>query len=671
MSEHVDLEQINHLKQQINQYNYQYYVLDDPQVTDALYDQLMRELQQLESAHPEWVSVDSPTQRVGGEVSSQFESVQHAIPMLSLGNAFDEQEMSEFNKRLSDLLGMDKALEFNAEPKLDGLAVSLIYQQGTLVRAATRGDGQSGENITTNVRTIKSVPLKLRGDHIPSLLEVRGEVYMPLKGFNALNDAQREQGEKVFANPRNAAAGSLRQLNPSITSKRPLTFCCYAIAQVEGAELPPTQYEQMIWAKSLGVPVSPYLEKLQGIDQCDIYYQKIAQLRNQLPFEIDGVVYKLNDHELQQQAGFVSKSPRWAIARKFPAQEVMTTLLDVEFQVGRTGALTPVARLEPVAVAGVTVSNATLHNMDEVARKDVRIGDTVIVRRAGDVIPEVVSVVQKNRKDHFKPPQMPQQCPICGSDVIRLEGQAAFRCSGGLICAAQQKEAIKHFASRKAMDIDGLGDKLVEQMVDQGLIESVDDLYHLTLEPLAALERMAHKSAQNLLDALENSKSTTLPRFIYALGIREVGEATALALAQYFTDLSALEHAEEEVLLQVDDVGPVVAANIRHFFEQPANQKIINRLIASGVKWPSIEKPQAIDLALAGHTYVITGTLSQYTRQQAATMLQSKGAKVSGSVSKKTTAVIAGDKPGSKVDKALKLSVAVLNEQDFEALINQ
>ena len=671
MSEHIDLEQINHLKQQINQYNYQYYVLDDPQVTDAFYDQLMRELQQLESAHPEWITADSPTQRVGGEVSAQFESVQHAVPMLSLDNAFNEQEMSAYNKRLSDLLGVDHALEFNAEPKLDGLAVSLIYQQGTLVRAATRGDGQSGENITTNVRTIKSVPLKLHGESIPSLLEVRGEVYMPLKGFNSLNDAQRALGEKVFANPRNAAAGSLRQLNSAITASRPLTFCCYAIAQVEGAELPLTQYEQMIWAKSLGIPVSPYLEKLQGIDQCDVYYQKIAQLRNELPFEIDGVVYKLNDHGLQQQAGFVSKSPRWAIARKFPAQEVMTTLLDVEFQVGRTGALTPVARLEPVAVAGVTVSNATLHNMDEVTRKDVRIGDTVIVRRAGDVIPEVVSVVQQDRKDHFKAPQMPQQCPICGSDVVRLEGQAAFRCTGGLICGAQQKEAIKHFASRKAMDIDGLGDKLVEQMVDQRLINSVDDLYHLTLEPLAALERMAHKSAQNLLESLEQSKSTTLPRFIYALGIREVGEATARALAQYFTDLSALEQADEEELLKVDDVGPIVAANIRHFFEQPANQKIIQRLIDSGVHWPAIEKPQAIDLVLSGHTYVITGTLSQYSRQQAAAALQSKGAKVSGSVSNKTTAVIAGDKPGSKVDKALKLSVAVLDEQGFEALINQ
>ena len=671
MSKDADLQQIERLKQQLNQFNHQYYVLDEPQVTDAHYDQLLRELQQLENQNPQWVTADSPTQRVGGEVAQQFESVLHAVPMLSLDNAFDEQEMQVFNKRLSDLLSHDQILEYSAEPKLDGLAVSLIYENGVLIRAATRGDGKSGENITTNVRTIKSVPLKLQGSDIPRLLEVRGEVYMPLKGFHALNESQREKGDKVFANPRNAAAGSLRQLKSSITASRPLTFCSYAIAQLEGGQLPATQYQQMQLVKSLGVPISPLLKKLNGIDQCNEYYQFIAEQRDQLAFEIDGVVFKLNEHALQQQAGFVSKSPRWAIAWKFPAQEVMTKLLDVEFQVGRTGALTPVARLEPVAVAGVTVSNATLHNMDEINRKDIRIGDTVIVRRAGDVIPEVVSVVLHDRKQEFERPEMPGLCPVCQSEVIQGEGQAAFRCTGGLICAAQRKEAIKHFASRKALDVDGLGDKLVEQMVDLGLIKSVADLYELKLENIATLERMAEKSAQNLLDALEKSKNTTLPRFIYSLGIREVGEATALSLANYFTELTGLAEADEEKLILIDDVGPVVASNIQHFFQQSENQLIIQRLIEAGIHWPQIEKVEAIDLPLSGHIYVITGTMENYSRQQAAELLQQQGAKVSSSVSKKTTGVIAGDKPGSKVDKAQKLEVPVFNESDFETLINQ
>ena len=671
MSKDADLQQVERLKQQLNQFNYQYYVLDEPQVTDAHYDQLLRELQQLENQNPQWVTADSPTQRVGGEVAQQFESVLHAVPMLSLDNAFDEQEMEVFNKRLSDLLSQDQILEYSAEPKLDGLAVSLIYENGVLIRAATRGDGKSGENITTNVRTIKSVPLKLQGSDIPKLLEVRGEVYMPLKGFQALNESQREKGDKVFANPRNAAAGSLRQLNSSITASRPLTFCCYAIAQLKGIEMPATQFEQMQLAKSLGIPISPLIKTLKGIEQCNDYYQFIAAQRDQLAFEIDGVVYKLNEHTFQKRAGFVSKSPRWAIAWKFPAQEVMTTLLDVEFQVGRTGALTPVARLEPVAVAGVTVSNATLHNMDEIYRKDIRIGDTVIVRRAGDVIPEVVSVVLKGRQPGFMRPEMPALCPVCQSEVAQGEGQAAFRCTGGLVCAAQRKEAIKHFASRKAMDVDGLGDKLVEQMVDLDLIKSVADLYELELDSIAALDRMAEKSAQNLLDALQKSKQTTLPRFIFALGIREVGEATALSLANYYTALSAIEQADEEALQLIDDVGPVVAKNIYQFFQQADNKLIIQRLVEAGINWPVVEKVDAIDLPLSGHTYVITGTLDNYSRQQAAQLLQNKGARVSASVSKKTTAVVAGDKPGSKVDKALKLAVTVLDESAFEALINQ
>ena len=663
--------EIDALRDEINRHNTAYYVLDSPEVSDQHYDQLMRRLQALEQRCPELQTSDSPTQRVGGEISAQFESVRHERPMLSLDNAFDEQEMLAFNKRLTDLVSGRGVLQFSAEPKLDGLAVSLLYRQGRLVRAATRGDGQSGENITANVRTIRCIPLRLSAETIPELLELRGEVYLPLQGFNALNEAQRQSGGKVFANPRNAAAGSLRQLDSRITASRPLSFCSYAIAQLDTLEMPDTQYAQMQLLKSLGLPISPYIECLDGIEACFDYYRRIAERRDSLPFEIDGVVFKLNDMRQQQQAGFVSRAPRWAIAWKFPAQEVMTRLLDVEFQVGRTGALTPVARLDPVEVGGVIVSNATLHNMDEIRRKDIRIGDTVIVRRAGDVIPEVVSSVLSDRQPDFEQPQMPTLCPVCNSEVIQQEGQAAYRCTGGLVCAAQRKEAIKHFASRKALDIDGLGDRLVEQLVDQGLIETVADLFALTLEQLSALERMADKSAQNLLDALDASKSTTLPRFIYALGIREVGEATALALANHFGGLQALEQADEETLKGVADVGPVVAANILHFFAQAENQRVIEQLLAAGIVWPAIEIPDPIDLPLAGLTYVITGTLQGYGRKQAAELLQAKGARVSSSVSAKTHAVVAGEKPGSKVDKALKLGVSVLNEQQFEQLVNE
>ncbi len=663
------IDRIQALREQINLHNVQYYVLDDPQVTDQHYDQLLRELQALEAQHPQLITPDSPTQRVGAEAAEQFESVAHEMPMLSLDNAFDEDEMQAFNKRLQDLLGESADLEFSAEPKLDGLAVSLLYEQGVLVRAATRGDGNRGENITANVRTIKSIPLRLLGNAIPERLEVRGEVYMDLQGFQELNRAQREKGAKEFANPRNAAAGSLRQLDPGITASRPLVFCSYGIGVTSEPELPSTQYQQMQYVKALGLPISPYLEQLQGLQQLVDYYQRISSQREQLAFEIDGVVYKLNPIRLQNKAGFVSRAPRWAIAWKFPAQEVMTRLLDVEFQVGRTGALTPVARLQPVEVGGVTVSNATLHNMDEIARKDIRIGDTVIVRRAGDVIPEVVSVVQQQRQASFVQPQMPAQCPVCGSEVVQSEGQAAYRCTGGLVCAAQRKEGIKHFASRKAMDIDGLGDKLVDQMVDGDIIDDVADLYQLSLEQLAGLERMAEKSAQNLLDALEQSKSTTLPRFIYALGIREVGEATASALANHYAELASIMQADEEGLVEVEDVGPVVAFNIAHFFSQDDNKAVIERLLAAGIHWPAIELPDASELTLTGKTYVITGTLENYSRQQAAELLKAKGAKVSSSVSAKTTAVIAGDKPGSKVDKAQKLELPILDEQAFEQLI--
>jgi DNA ligase (NAD+) len=660
---------IDELREEINFHNVQYYVYDDPQVTDQYYDQLMRELQDLEGQYPQLITSESPTQRVGAEAASQFESVEHAVAMLSLDNAFDVEEMQAFDKRLVELLDSRETLEYCAEPKLDGLAVSLIYQQGRLVQAATRGDGRSGENITSNVRTVKSIPLKLALANAPELLEVRGEVYMTLKGFAELNDAQRKSGGKLFANPRNAAAGSLRQLDPSITAARPLTFCSYGVAQLQGSELPPTQYDQMQLVKSMGLPISPYIEKLSGIQACEDYYKRIAQQRDQLKFEIDGVVFKLNDQQMQHTAGFVSRAPRWAIAWKFPAQEVMTTLLGVEFQVGRTGALTPVARLQPVNVGGVQVSNATLHNMDEIERKDIHIGDTVIVRRAGDVIPEVVSVALQDRKDSFVKPVMPEHCPVCGSEVFQVEGQAAYRCSGGLGCAAQRKEAIKHFASRKAMDIDGLGDKLVEQMVELGMIDSVADLYSLSLQQISSLERMADKSASNLLEALENSKKTTLSRFIYALGIREVGEATAETLAGYYRDLSALMQADEESLIQVEDVGPVVAENIVHFFSQPKNRQVIESLLAAGIYWPAPPPVDEVDLSLSGSTYVITGTLTNYSRQQASELLKSRGAKVSSSVSAKTTAVIAGDNPGSKVDKADALGVTVLDEDDFENLL--
>lgn len=662
---------IEALRCEINHHNIQYYVYDSPEVTDQYYDRLLRELQEIESLYPELVSEDSPTQRVGAGIAEQFESVEHEIAMLSLDNAFDSDEMQAFMKRLSDNLGLEGELEFCVEPKLDGLAVSLLYEKGQLVRAATRGDGRTGENITSNVRTIKSVPLKLQGDDIPERLEVRGEVYMSLPGFHALNEKQRANGDKVFANPRNAAAGSLRQLDSTITASRPLLFCCYGIGLVEGAKLADTQYDQMHWVRQFGIPISAHIEKLTGLQQCADYYDRIADRRDKLSFEIDGVVFKLNDIKQQQRAGFVSRAPRWAIAWKFPAQEVMTKLLDVEFQVGRTGALTPVARLEAVEVGGVTVSNATLHNMDEIGRKDIRIGDTVIVRRAGDVIPEVVSSVAKDRKGDYPLPEMPSRCPVCGSEVIRNEGQAAYRCTGGLVCGAQRKEAIKHFASRKAMDIDGLGDKLVEQMVDLEMIHNAADLFSLKKEQIAELDRMAEKSAQNLIDAFEASKQTTLPRFLFALGIREVGEATAQALAAYFADLDSIMQAGQDTLEQVEDVGPVVAFNISHFFSQPDNISVIEQLRSAGVTWPDIEKPDESELTLQDKTFVITGTLEDYSRQQAGERLKAKGAKVSSSVSSKTTAVIAGEKPGSKVEKAEKLGVEILNEIQFKQLIGE
>ena len=656
------------LRQELNEHNHRYYVLDDPSITDQAYDNLFRRLQQIEAEYPDLVTPDSPTQRVGSEPASHFETVTHEMAMLSLENAFDEDEMLAFDRRLRERLDHQGALAYCAEPKLDGLAISLLYEAGEFTRAATRGDGRSGEDITANARTVASVPLRLVGENSPRRLEVRGEVYMELEGFRELNRQQAESGGKVFANPRNAAAGSLRLLDSRITASRPLTFCSYGIGICEGVEMPAGQYRQMQYLREIGFPISRQIELLDSIDDCLAYYRRMLEQRDSLGFDIDGVVFKLDDRHLQGQAGFVSRAPRWAIAFKFPAQEVMTRLLDVDFQVGRTGTLTPVARLEPVAVGGVMVSNATLHNMDEIERKDIRIGDIVVVRRAGDVIPEVVAPAVEQRKGKLHRPKIPGRCPVCGSEVLRLPGQSAYRCTGGLACAAQRRHTIKHYASRKAMDIEGLGDKLVEQMVEQGLIDSVADLYELTLEQVAGLERMAEKSAQNLLEALEKSKQTTLARFVYALGIREVGESTAESLAAYFGAIEALMNADIETLQQVEDVGPVVAENIRHFFDQSKNRAIVDRLLAAGIDWPAIETAQRSQ-SLAGKTYVITGTLGGYSRDQAASLLKAQGAKVSGSVSAKTSAVIAGENPGSKLAKAEALGVEVLDLKKFEKLL--
>ncbi len=656
------------LREQIAYHNYRYYVLDNPEIPDVEYDRLFRGLQELEEKYPGLVTPDSPTQRVGAEPLKGFAEVRHEIPMLSLGNVFSEEELVDFDRRVRDGLGVD-VVEYSAEPKLDGLAISIRYEEGVLVRAATRGDGTTGEDVTQNVRTIQSVPLRLQGEDYPRVLEVRGEVYMPKEGFNALNARQREKGEKTFANPRNAAAGSLRQLDPRITATRPLTMYCYGVGVVEGSRLPDTHSAIMEKLKGWGLRVCPEMQVVRGVQGCHRYYLAIEDQRDSLPYDIDGVVYKVNSLAQQQELGFVSRAPRWATAHKFPAQEEMTHLDDVEWQVGRTGALTPVARLRPVHVAGVVVSNATLHNPDEIARKDVRIGDMVIVRRAGDVIPEVVSVVMSKRPGHAKTIKMPTHCPVCGSEVVRDEGEAVPRCSGGLYCSAQRKNAIKHFASRRAMDVDGLGDKLVEQLVDEGLIHDVADLYALTAAQIAGLERMGDKSAANLVAALEKSKETTLERFLYALGIREVGESTARTLAKHFGTLERIEKATEEELLKVADVGPVVAHHIHTFFRQAHNIEVIEKLLRAGVHWPNVEIAPAGEQPLAGQTFVLTGTLESMSRDEAKEKLQALGAKVSGSVSKKTSVVVAGAEAGSKLAKAESLGIEVWDEQRLLSLL--
>ncbi len=660
------------LRLKLRHHNHQYHVLDEPEIPDAEYDRLVRELQALEAAHPDLVTPESPTQRVGAEPVAAFGTVQHRLPMLSLDNAFSETELRDFHRRVTERLELDASteLEYSAEPKLDGAAVSLLYEQGKLVRGATRGDGTRGEDITHNVRTIEAVPLQLMGKHFPASLEVRGEVFMPRAGFAAFNAAAVKKGEKTFVNPRNAAAGSLRQLDPKLTAERPLDIYVYSVGSVEGGTIPDRHSDVLERLREWGLKVCPERKVVEGIDACLAYYEDIGRKRDQLAYDIDGVVYKVNSIEQQETLGFVSRAPRWAIAHKFPAQEELTVVRDIEFQVGRTGAVTPVARLEPVFVGGVTVSNATLHNMDELHRKDVRVGDTVIVRRAGDVIPEVVKIVPDRRPKGTRQVKAPAKCPICGSKVVREEGESVARCTGGLFCAAQRVEALKHFVSRRALDIDGLGSKLIEQLVELDRIGTPADLFDLTKEELIELERMGEKSATNLLASIEASKSTTLSRFLYALGIREVGEATASSLASHYGKLEAVMRADEEALQQVPDVGPVVASRISAFFAEKHNQDVVRKLQDSGVTWEEFEpKPDSGGGKLAGMTFVLTGTLSRMTRNAAKDSIQALGGKVAGSVSNKTDFLVAGDKAGSKLTKAQNLGIEVLTEEALEKLL--
>ena len=663
-------QQIDTLRHDLRRYEYEYHVLDNPTIPDAEYDRLFHQLKALEAAHPELITADSPTQRVGAKPLSGFAQIRHEIPMLSLDNAFSDEEFYAFVKRIEDrLIRLPEPLTFCCEPKLDGLAVSILYVNGVLTQAATRGDGTTGEDITANIRTIRNIPLQLLMDNPPARLEVRGEVFMPHAGFERLNQLALEKGEKTFANPRNAAAGSLRQLDPKITSKRPLVLNAYSIGIAEGVDLPNTHYDRLQWLKSIGIPVNPEIRLCNGTDEVLDFYRDIQNKRSSLGYDIDGTVLKINDIALQEKLGFISKAPRWAIAYKFPAQEELTRLNDVEFQVGRTGAITPVAKLEPVFVAGVTVSNATLHNGDEIERLDIAIGDTVVIRRAGDVIPQIIGVLHDRRPADARPIIFPKTCPVCDSAIVRIAGEAVARCTGGLFCAAQRKEALKHFVSRKAMDIDGVGGKLIEQLVDRELVHTPADLFKLDLTTLTRLERMGTKSAENALASLEKAKNTTLARFIFALGIREVGEATALNLANHFKTLEALQNADLEALQQVPDVGEVVANRILAFWHEPHNVAVVNDLIAQGVHWETVETKEVTENRFKGKTVVLTGTLTQMGRNEAKALLQDMGAKVSGSVSAKTDFVIAGDAAGSKLTKAQELGVTVLTEEEFLAEI--
>lgn len=669
-------ERLEFLREQVRYHNYRYHVLDDPEIPDVEYDRLMRELQDLEAKHPGLVTPDSPTQRVGDAPIAEFGTVSHRVPMLSLENAFSDDDLREFNRRVATRLGLSDEdgtnLRYAAEPKLDGAAVSILYEHGRLVRGATRGDGVTGEDVTHNIRTIDGVPLRLFGHGYPDTLEVRGEVFMPKAGFESYNEMARRSGAKTFVNPRNAAAGSLRQLDPRLTASRPLDIYLYSVGLVQGGSLPGMHSEILDQLGEWGLKTCPERSVVYGVEGCLTYYSAIGRKRNTLPYEIDGVVYKVDQIAYQEKLGFVSRAPRWAIAHKFPAQEQMTVVNEIEFQVGRTGALTPVARLEPIFVGGVTVSNATLHNIDELQRKDVRVGDTVIVRRAGDVIPEVVSVVMARRPKGTRSLKLPAKCPVCGSAVIKEEGEAIARCTAGLYCAAQRTEALKHFVSRRAMDIEGFGSKLVEQLVASGRVSSPADIFGLEPKELAELERMGEKSAANVAAAIEVSKATTLARFLYALGIRDVGEATAVTLAAFFGNLDSIIAASEDQLQEVPDVGPVIASRIRSFFDEPHNMEVIRRLRTAGITWPETVPRLASDGGrLAGKVFVLTGTLSEMSRDDAKARILSLGGKVTGSVSAKTDYVVVGENPGSKLGKAEQLNVTTLDETQFMKLIGK
>ena len=649
------------LRERLHRYNHAYHALDDPQVSDAQYDALMEELRELERRHPELISADSPTQRVGATPLAAFGEIHHRLPMLSLDNAFSDEVVRDFDRRVRERLGTAEPVRYSAEPKLDGLAVSATYEDGVFVQGATRGDGETGEDITQNLRTIAALPLKLRGAGQPRLLEVRGEVFMPKERFEKFNAEAAARGEKTFVNPRNAAAGSLRQLDARITAQRPLDIFIYGTGHVEGGELPATHGETLQALKQWGFKICPDSRIVPSIEDCLRFYADIGTRRAALAYQIDGVVYKVDDLDLRRRLGFVARAPRWAIAHKYPAEEETTVVRDIQFQVGRTGALTPVARLNPVFVGGVTVSNATLHNMDEVERKDVRVGDSVVVRRAGDVIPEVVRVLLEKRAPGASPLQLPAQCPVCGSPVVRDPQAAVARCTGGRSCPAQRTEELKHFASRRALDIQGLGDKLIEQLAAEGLVKSAADFWHLDAARLQELDRMGEKSAQKLLTSIEAAKHTTLPRLLFGLGIRDVGEATALALAQHFGSLEALQSADEAAVQLVPDVGPVVASHVVAWFQDADNRRLIEQMLAAGIHWPPVTRARGAG-KLAGKTFVLTGTLTGMTREAATAALQEAGAKVSGSVSAKTSYVVAGADAGSKLRKAQDLGVPVLDE---------
>ena len=669
-------EQLTSLRNLIRHHEYCYYVLDAPEIPDSEYDKLIKQLQNIEQQYPNLITIDSPTQRVGGTPLAQFASIKHELPMLSLDNVFDESSFIAFNKRVKDRLHYNEKeqVEYCCELKLDGLAVSILYENGKFSKAATRGDGTTGEDITANVRTIKTIPLVLIGENIPARLEVRGEVFMTHKGFAKLNADAEKRNEKVFANPRNAAAGSLRQLDPKITARRPLSFYCYGVGIIEGSSLPDTHYDRLMQFKAWGLPVSDKVEKQQGAQAALDYFKKIGEQRMSLDFDIDGVVIKVNSIALQNELGFVARAPRWATAFKFPAQEEVTQLNKVDFQVGRTGAITPVARLEPVSVAGVIVSNATLHNSDEIARLGIREGDYVTVRRAGDVIPKIVAVILDRRSADTKEIVFPTHCPICGSLIVRDEGQAISRCAGGLICPAQRKEALKHFVSRRAMNVDGMGDKIIEQLVDKDYVKTPADLYKLNLPTLCSLDKIGEKSANNLLNALNASKNTTLSRFIFALGIPNVGEVTAENLVNQLGNLSAIENASLEQLQTVNDIGVVIAESIIDFFQEPHNRNVIEQLTSEeiNIHWQDVT-PQTqttiVDSPFSGKTVVLTGTLSLLTRDEAKNKLKQLGAKVTGSVSKNTDLVIAGEAAGSKLDKAQEFGIKVIDEQEMLNLL--